>query len=227
MGRLVAIEGLDGAGKNTLTRAVTSQLRSAGRTVTALAFPRYGTQFADLAAEALRGDNGDVAESVYGMALLFAFDRQAAAPDVRAALRTHDVVLLDRYAASSAAYSAARLHEGPDGAVAAWVRALEFERFGLPAPDLQVYLDVPVSLAAERAAPARPPTRAASATPTRPTPTCRPAPARSTPVWPRTHGSRPGTYTGRTTIRACSPTRSQRFPEIHACYSLKSHPHRC
>ncbi len=151
MGRLVAIEGLDGAGKNTLTRAVTARLRGRGLTVTALAFPRYGTQFADLAAEALRGGNGDLADSVYGMGLLFAFDRQAAAPEIRAALAGHDVVLLDRYAASSAAYSAARLHQGADGAVAAWVRALEFDRFGLPRPDLQVYLDVPVSLAAERA----------------------------------------------------------------------------
>ena len=151
MGRLVAIEGLDGAGKNTLTRAVTARLRASGRTVTSLAFPRYGTQFADLAAEALRGGNGDVAQSVYGMGLLFAFDRQAAAPDIRAALAAHDVVLLDRYAASSAAYSAARLGEGADGAVATWVRELEFGRFGLPVPDLQVYLDVPTSLAAERA----------------------------------------------------------------------------
>ncbi|GAA1097270.1 dTMP kinase [Tsukamurella spumae] len=151
MGRLVAIEGLDGAGKNTLTRAVTERLEATGRTVTALAFPRYGTQFADLAAEALRGGNGDVADSVYGMGLLFAFDRQAAAPDIRAALERHDVVLLDRYAASSAAYSAARLHEGADGAVAGWVRETEFGRFGLPVPDLQVYLDVGVALAAERA----------------------------------------------------------------------------
>lgn len=151
MGRLVAIEGLDGAGKNTLTRAVTGLLTGLGLTVTALAFPRYGTQFADLAAEALRGGNGDVADSVYGMGLLFAFDRQAAAPDIRAALAEHDVVLLDRYAASSAAYSAARLGEGAGGAVAAWVRDLEFGRFGLPVPDLQVYLDVPVGIAAERA----------------------------------------------------------------------------
>ncbi len=151
MGRLVAIEGLDGAGKNTLTRAVTARLADRGLTVTALAFPRYGTQFADLAAEALRGGNGDVADSVYGMGLLFAFDRQAAAPDIRAALAAHDVVLLDRYVASSAAYSAARLHEGADGAVASWVRDLEFGRFGLPVPDLQVYLDVGVALAAERA----------------------------------------------------------------------------
>lgn len=151
MGTLVAIEGLDGAGKNTLTRAVTERLRGRGLTVAPLAFPRYGTQFADLAAEALRGGNGDVADSVYGMALLFAFDRQAAAPEIRGLLAAHDVVLLDRYAASSAAYSAARLREGADGAVAQWVRELEFGRFEIPVPDLQVYLDVPAPLAAERA----------------------------------------------------------------------------
>lgn len=152
MGTLVAIEGLDGAGKNTLTRAVTERLVERGLTVGALAFPRYGRSIhADLAAEALRGGHGDATASVYGMGLLFALDRRDAADEIRGLLAAHDVVLLDRYAASSAAYSAARLGESADGAAAAWVRELEFERFGLPVPDLQVYLDVPVALAAERA----------------------------------------------------------------------------
>ncbi|MDP0396364.1 dTMP kinase [Tsukamurella strandjordii] len=152
MGTLVAIEGLDGAGKNTLTRAVTERLTGRGLTVGALAFPRYGRSIhADLAAEALRGGHGDATASVYGMGLLFALDRRDAANEIRGLLGAHDVVLLDRYAASSAAYSAARLGESADGAAAAWVRELEFERFGLPVPDLQVYLDVPVAVAAERA----------------------------------------------------------------------------
>ncbi|GIZ96167.1 thymidylate kinase [Tsukamurella sp. TY48] len=152
MGTLVAIEGLDGAGKNTLTRAVTERLTGRGLTVEALAFPRYGRSIhADLAAEALRGGHGDATASVYGMGLLFALDRRDAADEIRGLLGAHDVVLLDRYAASSAAYSAARLGESADGAAAAWVRELEFERFGLPVPDLQVYLDVPVAVAAERA----------------------------------------------------------------------------
>lgn len=148
----MAIEGLDGAGKNTLTRAVTERLGRAGLRVGSLAFPRYGRSIhADLAAEALRERHGDAASSVYGMGLLFALDRRDAAPEIRGLLAEHDVVLLDRYAASSAAYSAARLRESADGAVARWVRELEFERFALPVPDLQVYLDVPVSVAAERA----------------------------------------------------------------------------
>lgn len=152
MGTLVAVEGLDGAGKNTLTRAVTHQLTAQGRTVASLAFPRYGRSIhADLAAEALHGHHGDATSSVYGMGLLFSLDRRDAADEIRGLLARHDIVLLDRYAASSAAYSAARLGEDADGPVVRWVRELEFDRFGLPVPDLQVYLDVPTEVAAERA----------------------------------------------------------------------------
>lgn len=152
MAVLVAIEGLDGAGKNTLTRAVTERLERDGLRVAALAFPRYGrSTYADLAAEALHGAHGDTTSSVYAMAMLFAFDRRDAAAEIRAMQRSNDVVLLDRYAASSAAYSAARLQQEANGEVADWVRQLEFERFGLPVPDLQVYLRVPTEIAAERA----------------------------------------------------------------------------
>ncbi|MGV0782878.1 dTMP kinase [Mycolicibacterium sp. XJ775] len=152
MAILVAIEGLDGAGKNTLTRAVTAQLERDGLRVAAMAFPRYGTQYADLAASALHGGLGDLVDSVYGMGLLFAFDRQSATPEIETLLAENDVVLLDRYAASSAAYSAARLDQSADGEVTAWVARQEFEVFGIPRPDLQVYLRVPTAVAAERAA---------------------------------------------------------------------------
>jgi dTMP kinase len=60
-------------------------------------------------------------------------------------------VILDRYVASNAAYSAARLHQGADGEVVEWVRTLEYDRLHLPKPDWQVLLDVPAELAAERA----------------------------------------------------------------------------
>jgi dTMP kinase len=149
---LIAIEGVDGAGKNTLTQGLRAAFEAAGKSVTTCAFPRYGVSVtADVAAEALRGQHGDLADSVYAMALLFALDR-AGAKDQIAALRSgYDVVILDRYVASNAAYSAARLHQDADGAVVGWVRQLEFERLGLPVPDWQVLLDVPAELAAERA----------------------------------------------------------------------------
>ena len=61
------------------------------------------------------------------------------------------MLILDRYVASNAAYSAARLHEDADGDVVEWVRRLEYDRLDMPFADWQVLLDVPVELAADRA----------------------------------------------------------------------------
>ncbi|MDT5116672.1 MAG: dTMP kinase [Mycobacterium sp.] len=149
---LIAIEGVDGAGKRTLSEGLRAAFLAAGKSVATLAFPRYGQSVtADIAAEALHGEHGDLASSVYAMAMLFALDRAGAIEDIAALRRDHDVLILDRYVASNAAYSAARLHQDAAGDAAAWVHALEYQRLGLPAPDWQVLLGVPAELAEERA----------------------------------------------------------------------------
>ncbi len=149
---LIVIEGLDGAGKRTLTEGLRAAFEADQKTVITLAFPRYGASVhADLAAEALHGAHGDLADSVYAMATLFALDRAGAKADIEELQRTHDVVILDRYVASNAAYSAARLSQGIDGEVVRWVYDLEFDRIGLPKPDHQLLLDVSVELAEQRA----------------------------------------------------------------------------
>lgn len=149
---LIVIEGVDGAGKRTLTNGLRAAFESGGLSVTSLAFPRYGVSVhADVAAEALHGRHGDLADSVYAMAVLFAMDRAGARDEIEQLRITYDVVILDRYVASNAAYSAARLHQGADGEVVAWVRDLEYGRLGLPKSDWQVLLDVPTELAAQRA----------------------------------------------------------------------------
>ncbi len=149
---LIVIEGVDGAGKRTLTNRLRGAFQADGHSVANLAFPRYGASVpADLAAEALHGKHGDLSESVYAMAVLFAMDRAAAKDEIEHLTATHSVVILDRYVASNAAYSAARLHQGAEGDVVAWVTDLEYGRLRLPAPDWQLLLDVPTGLAAQRA----------------------------------------------------------------------------
>lgn len=149
MGRFVVIEGLDGAGKRTLADALDAAVP--GR-VSRIAFPRYADDVhAELVRDALHGRMGDLVDSVHGMTVLFALDRRAAASDIRAALATHDLVVADRYVASTAAYGAARLHEGGGGEFVKWVHELEIARFGIPVPDHQLYLRVPRAVAAERA----------------------------------------------------------------------------
>ncbi|MFT4202266.1 dTMP kinase [Gordonia sp. (in: high G+C Gram-positive bacteria)] len=151
MATFITVEGLDGAGKRTLVDGLRRAWAADGVRVATIAFPRYGESVhADLAAEALHGEHGDVTDSAYAMALLFALDRRGAVDDLSALLEGNDVVVADRYAASNAAYTAARV---PDAAAAAveWVRELEFERFALPVPDHQLFLGVPVEVAAQRA----------------------------------------------------------------------------
>lgn len=149
---LIAIEGVDGAGKRTLTSGLRKAFEADRKSVATLAFPRYTRSVtADLAAEALHGHHGDLASSVNAMAVLFALDRAGAKAEIANLLAAHDVVILDRWVASNAAYSAARLHQGADGTVVEWVRDLEYGRLELPKPDRQVLLAVPTELAAERA----------------------------------------------------------------------------
>lgn len=153
MGRLVVIEGLDGAGKRTLADGLVRELRADGASVGDVAFPRYDRNVhADLVRDALHGRMGDLGDSVHGMAVLFALDRLAARDHITDLLAHNDIVLADRYVASNAAYGAARLREHADGEFVAWVRELEIERFALPVPYAQLLLRVPVDVAASRAA---------------------------------------------------------------------------
>ena len=149
---LIAIEGVDGSGKRTLTDRLRAAFEADGKSVATLAFPRYGQSItADVAAEALHGEHGDLASSVYAMATLFALDRAGAIDEIDALTHAHDVLILDRYVASNAAYSAARLRQDAGGEAVAWVRQLEYQRLALPAPDWQVLLAVSTELAGHRA----------------------------------------------------------------------------
>ena len=143
---LISIEGIDGAGKNTLVSKIKEAM---DRPVEVMAFPRYGESIhAQLAQRALYGKMGDLTDSSYAMATLFALDRLGAKDRLQQAKRADTVVLLDRYIASNAAYSAARLE---DDAVMSWGSRRATRHWELPQADLRVYLDKSVRVAQERA----------------------------------------------------------------------------
>ncbi|MDN5581676.1 MAG: dTMP kinase [Corynebacterium sp.] len=154
---IIAFEGIDGAGKNTCVTALEAELLSREIPVAKLAFPRYEQSVhAQLASAALHGGMGDLVDSVHGMATLFALDRAEVAGELADFDDEGYVVLLDRYVASNAAYSAARLGVGEadvvDSEVVAWVDELEFDGLGAPVPDVQILVDVPDEVASGRVA---------------------------------------------------------------------------
>jgi dTMP kinase len=151
---IVAIEGVDGAGKNTFARHLRAEIVRADRSVAAIAYPRYSVAPLGPAIRALlTGDAGlgQVASSPRATALLFALDRANSLPDLVRLAAEHDVVLVDRYLASNAVYGAARLPEAERDAFLDWIAGIELTDLGLPRPDLHVLLRVPAETAREQA----------------------------------------------------------------------------
>jgi dTMP kinase len=142
--RLIAIEGLDGAGKTTQVKLLAATLSA----VDVVSFPRYHTFFGRQIRLLLDGAGGVSAQTVdpRSMALWYAMDRAQWARD-RKPFRD-GVVLLNRYTLSNAVYQSAR--SGED--LFDWVLRLEFEELGLPSPDLTVVLDVPQDVSRTRVA---------------------------------------------------------------------------
>ena len=150
---LIVLEGLDGAGKSTQLKMVTSYFSSLGRKVEYLHFPRYTAPlYGELIAKFLRGDFGAI-DQVHPqlVALLFAEDRRDAASLIRSWMNQGHVVVLDRYVYSNIAFQCAKLASKEEAAALRdWILDLEFDRFGIPQPTLNIFLDVPIEFVDEQ-----------------------------------------------------------------------------
>ena len=144
---LIVIEGLDGSGKSTQVKRLKDYLTQTYGQVNYIHFPRYDSPvYGDLISRFLRGDFGNI-DQVHPqlVALLFAEDRHGAAPGMKAALERGEIVLLDRYVYSNIAYQCAKLKDRSEAErLRDWILETEYGPFGLPRPDLNIFLDVPI-----------------------------------------------------------------------------------
>lgn len=139
---LVVIDGVDGAGKGTLTGHLLARARAESIDAASLAFPRYDeTAFGKLIGQYLNGRFGELDEvPVRFAALLFAGDRFESRGQLADLLSGHRLVILDRYVSSNIAYNAAKLPAAEQAEMIAWIEETEYEVFALPRPDLTVLL---------------------------------------------------------------------------------------
>ena len=92
MGFFLAIEGGDGSGKGTQTKILTEYLKSIGKSVHTVAFPRHGEFSSYYADQYLNGAYGGVNEVHADLASLpYAFDRFAASKEIRLPRADDDV----------------------------------------------------------------------------------------------------------------------------------------
>lgn len=135
---LIAIEGLDQSGKQTQARRLRARIAATGRKVRAASFPDYKTPVGQQIARALGGKRHVSADV---MQLLYVANRFEHKPRIDAWLGAGDVVVCDRFRASSIAYGEAQ------GLDPAWLD--EIQRH-LPQPTLTILLDISPETAARR-----------------------------------------------------------------------------
>jgi len=137
-GVLVALEGIDQAGKMTQARAVQEHVQRRGMSCALRQYPDYETSLGQLIRSALHDET-----PLDGRArtMLFAANRWEKDVELRGLVETHALVVVDRYSWSNVVYG---LAQGYDEA---WLRNLEH---GLLEADLTFFLDIPAAESARR-----------------------------------------------------------------------------
>lgn len=146
MGKLIVIEGTDGSGKSTQFARLSQHLQEDHIAFKHLVFPRYKEESSALIRMYLGGEFGDKPTDVnaYAASAFYAVDRYASYKmDWGKWYEEGGLVLSDRYTTSNAVHQASK-EEGEDQKkYLHWLYEFEYEKLGLPRPDLTIYLDVP------------------------------------------------------------------------------------
>lgn len=146
MGKLIAIEGLDGSGKTTQIELLSKRLREEGIPADTISFPNYESDSSALVKMYLAGDFGSKPGDVnaYAASLFFAVDRYASfKTDWEKYYNGGGVVISARYTTSNAIHQTSKLPESEWDSYLDWLFETEFEKMGLPRPDLVIFLDMP------------------------------------------------------------------------------------
>ncbi len=134
-GKLIVLEGIDGAGKTTIAKTLVNELKRKG--FNAL----YTYEPFDKELISILNKKGSVLGGIFE-ALIMAADRYNHIEClVKPALQAGTIVVMDRYYYSSLAY------QGAHGVSLEWIRTLN--NFALR-PDLAIYLDVPEEVGLQR-----------------------------------------------------------------------------
>lgn len=150
---LIVLEGLDGAGKSTQVKKLKEYIISSGRELKYLHFPRFDAPVVgEMIAKFLRGDFGDINQvDPMLVALLYAEDRRDASKMVREWLADGSVVLFDRYVYSNIAFQCAKMEDSDKKEeLRDWIFKSEYEDFGIPRPDINIFLDVPIGFVSSK-----------------------------------------------------------------------------
>ena len=145
-GTLIVIEGTDGVGKSTQFARLCRRAEEEGIPFRQLVFPQYQEASSALIRMYLAGEFGKKPGDVnpYAASAFYAVDRYASWKKVwQDWYQSGGLVLADRYTTSNAVHQTGKLPESEQKPFLDWLREFEYEKLGLPEPDLVLLLDVP------------------------------------------------------------------------------------
>ena len=152
-GKLIVLEGIDGSGKSAHYRRICEKFKRDGVAYDHIVFPRYDKDSSALIRMYLSGQFGSHPNDVnaYTASTFFAVDRFASyKQDWGEKYDSGALILSDRYTTSNAIHQGSKLPDNELDGFFAWLSDLEYNKMGLPVPDLVIYLDVTIELSLAR-----------------------------------------------------------------------------
>ena len=147
-GKLIVIEGIDGSGKKTQLQLLLNYLNKNNIDCLSFDFPQYEKSFfGNFAGRFLNGEFGHFSRiNPYLASFPYAADRWQVKDKLWKAINNNQFVICNRYT-PSAIYQAAKVKPPQRKKFLNWVETMEYEVFGIPKPDLIVFLYVPLAFA--------------------------------------------------------------------------------
>ncbi len=146
MGKLIVIEGLDGSGKSTQLELLPKSLKELGIDCKTVSFPVYNSQSSALVKMYLAGTFGKKANDVnaYAASTFYAVDRFASfKTDWGNYYNNGGTVIAGRYTTSNAVHQASKLPQDKWEDFLSWLYDFEYNKIGIPKPDMVIFLDMP------------------------------------------------------------------------------------
>ena len=145
-GVLIAIDGLDGSGKETQTRLLEQALKEKGIPCRSVSFPTYDDSMSAAVMLYLSGAFGEDPQAVNGYAasVFYGVDRICSyLLDWKKDYENGTVILANRYTTANAVHQLSKLPAEEYDGFLQWLFDLEYGKMGLPEPALVLYLCVP------------------------------------------------------------------------------------
>lgn len=149
MAKLIIIEGLDGSGKSTQIALLEKYFENSGINYKKIKLPDYDSPSSTLVNMYLGGEFGKNADDVnaYAAGAFYAVDRFASfklkwGNDYNSGTN----ILADRYATSNLIYQMEKIPEDKWDEYIQWSSDFEYNKIGIPKPDLVIFLDMPVEV---------------------------------------------------------------------------------